>query len=46
LQGSNVKRAVHRIGIALIFIVIAVPSVSAQSKRKKKPAAPAKVDEL
>ena len=40
------KRAVHRIGIALIFIVIAVPSVSAQSKRKKKPAAPAKVDEL
>jgi hypothetical protein len=40
----------NRIGIALlaclIVAIIAVPSVSAQRKSKKKPAPPAKVDEL
>jgi hypothetical protein len=46
-----VKHRVSRIGIilsaCLIIVVIAVPSVSAQRKTKKKPAAaPAKVDEL
>jgi hypothetical protein len=44
-----VRHGFNRIGIALsaclILVVIAVPSVSAQRKSKKKPA-PAKVDEL
>jgi hypothetical protein len=45
-----VRRVINRIGIVLsaclIIVVIAVPSVSAQRKSKKKPPAPAKVDEL